>query len=348
MSKEAITQRLIMQFHERGDQLSLDVLSFRLSGRVKDNIPTVDSPLLKYVKENKVVLYGAGQAGHVLGLALPQNGIEVLAYVDSYKKGQYLSLPIITLDDYIKEFSDVPIVISTARYSDEIEEQLKINSIKTIVKLPHEYLINPHSFSSLPDAKELMEASGTPQYLSLHELPKLENEVFVDCGAYDGATTLDFLRWCTNPQKAFVFIFEPDPRLFKVCKDNLVNYRNIKMYQLGVGECEESVRFKLGSIGDSVIDKDGEIDISVVPLDRILHGERVSFIKMDIEGAEIAALRGAAGIIRSQRPKLAICVYHKVDDIYMIPEYIWSLNSDYKFYLRHYTDTIFETVLYAI
>ena len=77
--------------------------------------------------------------------------------------------------------------------------------------------------------------------------------------------------------------------------------------------------------------------------------ERVTFIKMDIEGAELESLKGAGRIIiREQKPKLAICVYHKKEDIFDIPEYILSLNPKYKLYLRHYTLGEWDTVLYAI
>jgi hypothetical protein len=69
---------------------------------------------------------------------------------------------------------------------------------------------------------------------------------------------------------------------------------------------------------------------------------------MDIEGAEPNALRGAAGIIRAQRPKLAICVYHDFRHLWEIPLYVKSLNPGYKLYLRHHTPLEYETVCYAV
>ena len=76
--------------------------------------------------------------------------------------------------------------------------------------------------------------------------------------------------------------------------------------------------------------------------------EAPTFIKMDIEGAEREALAGVEQLIRSHKPKLAICAYHKVEDIYTLPELIRTFRDDYTFYLRHYSDTIYETVLYAV
>jgi hypothetical protein len=69
---------------------------------------------------------------------------------------------------------------------------------------------------------------------------------------------------------------------------------------------------------------------------------------MDIEGAELSALRGAENIIKTHRPKCAICVYHKFDDMWEIPDFLWSIVPDYKLYLRHYHSTCAETVLFAI
>ena len=74
----------------------------------------------------------------------------------------------------------------------------------------------------------------------------------------------------------------------------------------------------------------------------------ITFIKMDIEGSEIPALRGAKEIIETQKPKLAICVYHKPEDIWEIPELILDYVPEYRLYLRHYSITYTETVLYAI
>lgn len=75
---------------------------------------------------------------------------------------------------------------------------------------------------------------------------------------------------------------------------------------------------------------------------------KVDFIKMDIEGAEFPALKGAAETIRQHKPKLAISVYHQPDDLIRIPAYIQSLNPGYEFYLDYYTIVGDEIMLYAV
>lgn len=73
----------------------------------------------------------------------------------------------------------------------------------------------------------------------------------------------------------------------------------------------------------------------------------IDFIKMDIEGAELPALKGAISVIKQFRPKLAIAIYHNMDDIVQIPKFLNDLNLGYKFYLGHYTIHQEETVLFA-
>ena len=85
----------------------------------------------------------------------------------------------------------------------------------------------------------------------------------------------------------------------------------------------------------------------VVSIDDMVGDDKVTFIKMDIEGAEMEALEGAKQTIERNRPKLAISIYHKEEDLWEIPFYILSKYPWYKIYMRHYTLTTNETVLYA-
>lgn len=83
-------------------------------------------------------------------------------------------------------------------------------------------------------------------------------------------------------------------------------------------------------------------------MDDMLGDQPVTFIKMDIEGAELEAIRGARHIIQNQHPKLAISIYHKYEDIWTIPSQIMEYDLGYQFYLRHYSFSDYDTVLYAI
>lgn len=76
--------------------------------------------------------------------------------------------------------------------------------------------------------------------------------------------------------------------------------------------------------------------------------EKVTFLKMDIEGSELKALQGAKKIIQKQKPRLAICIYHKTWDFIELTEQILEIVPDYKFYIRQYASDTRETVLYAV
>jgi FkbM family methyltransferase len=89
----------------------------------------------------------------------------------------------------------------------------------------------------------------------------------------------------------------------------------------------------------------GEIDTQSV--DELCNGERVDFIKLDVEGAEMRALAGAEETIRRHRPKLAISVYHEEDDLFEIPMWVAGLDLGYRLYLDHRWPGVAETILFA-
>lgn len=181
-------------------------------------------------------------------------------------------------------------------------------------------------------------------------LPK-ENETFVDCGAYDGDSLLDFFAFLKKHNVSTYkkcFAFEPDKDNFEKLKKNVSDYPNIAAYQLGTYYCKDSLHFSDGNDTGSSIQSSGGVIIDVDSIDNITNGEKVTYIKMDIEGAELDTLKGAQKTILKYRPKLAICVYHKPEDLLTIPSYILSLHKDYRLYLRNYMMPGRETVLYAI
>ena len=144
------------------------------------------------------------------------------------------------------------------------------------------------------------------------------------------------------------FAFEPDKDNFEKLKKNVAAYPNISAYQLGTYNRKNSLHFSDGNDTGSSIQSSGGVIIEVDSIDNIVNGEDVSYIKMDIEGAELDSLMGAQKTILRCRPKLAICVYHKTEDLLTIPNYILSLHNDYRLYLRNYMKAGRETVLYAV
>ena len=173
-----------------------------------------------------------------------------------------------------------------------------------------------------------------------------KDEVFVDCGAYDGDTILPFINK-TEGSYSKIYAFEPDKQNIENLKKNTAQFNSIEIIEKGCFSCKDTLCFKDGQGISSSIVSNGNFVIDVDAIDNVVSG-KVSFIKMDIEGSELEALKGAKKTIRSYLPRLAVSVYHRSNDLYTIPAYIHELNDSYKFYLRHYGMFSAELVLYAI
>lgn len=172
-----------------------------------------------------------------------------------------------------------------------------------------------------------------------------ENEVFVDCGGYDGDTTLKFIR--INQDYKKIYYFEPAIFEYEKSITNLANYLNIIFFNKAVSRTNAVVKFNTTLKSSNKIDDAGDFLIYTVKLDDVLT-EPVSYIKMDIEGAEYDALIGAKETIIKCRPKLAVCVYHDQSHFWKIPKLVLSFSDEYNVYLRHYTEGILETVMYFL
>ncbi len=226
------------------------------------------------------------------------------------------------------------IIVGTRLYYEEIKKQA------IALGTPEENIINAGGTIDLLSKK---------QYFNLKELPHDKDEVFVDVGCFDGSTSLQFARWSGSFQK--IVALEPDEKNVPKCTEKLDDFiRNGKVEIINKGAWSENTTLKFSSTqnGASVLSDSGESIVEVATLDSVLAGKRVTFIKMDIEGAELEALKGTRTCIKENKPKLAICVYHKPEDIVTLPQLILDMNPDYRLYLRHYSLSAAETVLYAV
>lgn len=178
------------------------------------------------------------------------------------------------------------------------------------------------------------------------------DEVFVDCGAYDGDSVREFLRR-RGDTFGRIIALEPDPkniaRLYASLSDYPDSVRNrVEAIPVAAGSRRGKARFDAsGTVGSSV-GSDGGIEVDIATLDETLEGRAASYIKMDIEGSEPEAIAGAIRILRTDAPVLAICLYHRQEDLWQIPLQIQAANPDYKLFLRRYSDDCWEEVVYAI
>ena len=176
-----------------------------------------------------------------------------------------------------------------------------------------------------------------------------EHEIFVDGGSFDGKTALDFSIWADKGYD-YIYSFEANPTAVKTCEETFKeNALNGEVIHNGLWNKEGVLRFhlKTDTGNNNAYIGEGTGQIKTVALDDVLNGKRVSFIKFDIEGAEYKALLGARETIKKWRPRLAICIYHKSEDIVELPALILDICEDYKFTLRQYASRLTSTVLYA-
>lgn len=292
----------------------------------------------KMQSNNKCYIFGAGTWGKEIVQAWPNQWAGFLDNNSSRWGTKIQGIPVYCPNDILTKDIDANIVISSRLYYKEIHEQL------LELGIPESNIIN---------VGEVLDVLAERQYFDLSFLKLDKNEVFADIGSFDGMSAKRFLKWVNNEFDR-IYCFEPDKRNVHKCEKNLEEFitkNKVEIINKGAWSSEKILRFQSHGNGtSSFVITDGKIDdeVEVTTMDKIFQHNKVTFIKMDIEGAEYEALKGCENIIKLQQPKLAICIYHKPEDIFVLPQLILEYNPNYKLFIRHYSITAAETVLYAI
>lgn len=288
---------------------------------------------LKISKKRKLI-FGAGTWGKEIIRTF--NDVDFKYFVDNYQRGSSGGVKIIPFDEYITNYKEDLIVISSRIYNRQISNQLMEKGVK------EENIVNLGAVN---------DCMASRQYFDLPQLKgkRCEKEIFVDGGSYDGKSSVGFRDWSRNSYNKII-AFEPDFYNINMC-ERTFQENGIKNYEIiskGLWSESAVLQFNENRNGSSrLVASGGNCEVSVDSLDNMIHDD-VTFIKMDIEGSEYQALLGAKQIIKEKVPKLAISVYHNPEDIVQIPRLILSLRKEYKFYIRHYSSTGFDTILYAV
>lgn len=279
-----------------------------------------------------VIIYGAGARGRWNYGKIKQLNYNIKCIFcdsnyDKYADDNFFSEKVISPNDLLVNYKDCKVIISVAekKYFLEILKFLQDNKINQILAG--------------------IICSYTQYFDNIIKLNA--DEIFIDAGVLNGQTSLDFAKKCNNKYKK-IYLFEADKSFENNIKDNILELHNTELHMKGLWNKEETISFMELDGGSGNISDQGTTSIDVDTLDNMLKGQEATFIKMDIEGAELNALIGSKETIKKYKPKLAICVYHKNEDILSIPLYIKELVPEYKFYMRHYSNGNTETVLYAI
>ena len=178
-----------------------------------------------------------------------------------------------------------------------------------------------------------------------------DREVFLDCGAYIGDTAEQVIR--RDPNFAKIVAVEADPANF----ERLTRWvgtleaqiaSRIEALNIAVGARRCKLHFQASGDEGARLATNGNVVVECVPIDDLTREDKPTFIKMDIEGAELDALEGASRSIQAYRPILSICVYHKQNDLWRIPLFIRSLVDDYSLFLRAHDVDGWQLVCYAV
>jgi len=331
-----------------------------------------------------LVMYGAGANAVLNGRFLREQSITVDAVCvtdEEHRDGaaDFDGLPVMTLREVDKSFDEFNCIIGFADIVAAKRNLERLAGVKETFVIENPGIVEDIDFMYLEERRDEFEAayrlladrpsrnafvdflnvriSGKPLFAGVAAgpqyfcdiLPLERNEIFVDCGAYDGDTLFCFLDR-TGGFYDRIYAFEPDPNNCRRLERNIAQrgLEKIEVLQKGVWNEKKTLAFSSPVSTASRIAQDGSWSIEVDSIDNILGDSKATIIKMDIEGAELTALNGARSVIAREKPKLAISVYHKAEDLVTIPFFLSGLLPKHNFYLRRHSCFSLETVLYAV
>ncbi len=350
---------------------------------IRGQADKIKDRLLDKVKKGKPVIFGAGDCGHKIYDLLCGCGIQVSCFCDNGmgdSTDETTGLKIIKPEKLYDTIIHPEILVCVGEekaYQSICQQLLSLGFDEAQIHIMNEFFYwqtreyFEENFEAYREAYQLME-DGFSRQVYLEKMRKVfllsdisqivspreeeyfdekvvltENEVFIDCGGFDGDSALQFVKQC-NGKYQDIIIFEPELSKKAAIEKNMGDNR-YQLYSLGVWSKNTKLCFKaLGTSSSHVSEgKEGYV-IETAALDETVYDRKPTYIKMDIEGAEQEALKGCRKIIQTYKPKLAVCIYHKPDDLYKIPIMIKEMNPEYKLYVRQYANAWFDTVLYAV
>jgi FkbM family methyltransferase len=301
-----------------------------------------------------------------------------LAFVDNdpSKQGKEVEgIKVLSPTEGVKSFPDalwIPAALQSD-YGDEISKQIASLGAKTmplwtflpegITHIPqraystirlligdmqsHHELINQMEFRRDPNLEKQLPSSDIKDLYFPEFITHRDDEHLIDCGAADGDTIREFMkRW---GQWSLVTAIEPDKSNWEKLRDSCADSERVICELAAVSEYSCIRAFTPTGDYSAHLGLDGNgYHVMCHSLDEMRLRIPPTFIKMDIEGAELEALWGAHRIIKEHKPVLAICAYHKSDHLWEIPLLIHALQPEYKLFLRRYSKGDFELVWYAV
>lgn len=336
----------------------------------------------------KIYIYGSGEAGIIFykNFVKYRKDIEVLGFLDTYKPGKKCKLRVYKLENiHIKKCD---IILITSMFYIEIIKTLKKNKINNykIVNLSffscfNNYLLAKNKIEkvkSFLDSKtdimiyndvienrifdtdkrknifgKFIKVDYKNQYIDFIDKDKIK--VIIDGGLYSDEDLLKFLKFRNG--KVEIHSFEP---LLEYCKKKFSNLnklskrKNIFINKMALWNKNGTINFFKNESTSKVVSTKNAlntVEVQSITIDQYVTNmkiNKVDFIKLDIEGAELSVLQGAIKTLREHSPQLAISIYHQPEHLYQIPLFLHKILKDYIFKINHYSCFYNETILYCI
>lgn len=199
------------------------------------------------------------------------------------------------------------------------------------------------NFEELGKARE----ENYNQYFDLDLVKTDSNTIYVDIGAYTGDTILNFINTYLKYKK--IYAYEVTLDSIKIMQTNLKEYPNINIRKKAVMDtCSQFfINDNINSASANFVSNTGNNKVLGVTLDKDIK-DKIDILKMDIEGNEELAIKGAIKHIKNDTPTLLIAVYHNHNDLWKIPKLINTINNNYQFYLRYFGNKYYPTEVVLI
>jgi FkbM family methyltransferase len=266
--------------------------------------------------------------------------LRVVSYALLFHRESAIFIPYFAIDDPRNMAADAQAVADASTiWADEESAQLYASIIEWFVTLNSDAVPRPSAPAN----------TYFPDFVQLQE-----DEVFVDCGGFDGDTVLTYWAKCGGRYKKIIAI-EPDPTNSAKLLSRVAGLERTSVITGAVSDRSGTLSFEAvgglashaSSAGAAGLSLAGtHLEVAAVALDELL--PRPTFVKMDIEGFELDALAGARELLSGDHTAFAVTLYHRMSDLWRIPLYIHSIAPELRLFLRHYAEDWAETVCYAV